>query len=59
MKRIYRFRPWLADNGIGITKGYQLVKEGKLKTVMLGRNRFVTHEAAEAFVESLKDAAEA
>lgn len=55
MKHITPFRTWLSANGIGTTKGYQLVKEGKLKTVKIGKNRFITEQAAQAFVESLSD----
>ncbi len=58
MKKLNRFRPWLEANGIGVTKGYELAKQGKLKTVKIGKNRYVTEEAAQAFIDSLNDQSE-
>lgn len=52
---IYPFVPFLKANGIGVTKGYQLVQQSKLKTVKIGKNRFVTEEAAQEFVRSLTE----
>ncbi len=51
--RLYPFRPWLFANGLKPTRGYQLVKEGKLKTVKIGKNRFITDNAADEFIASL------
>lgn len=53
MKKLNPFRPWLSANGIGVTKGYQLVNQGKLKTVKIGKNRFVTDQDADEFIASL------
>ena len=53
MKKLNPLRPWLSANGIGVTKGYQLVNQGKLKTVKIGKKRFVTDEASDEFIASL------
>ncbi|PJB72849.1 MAG: hypothetical protein CO093_02045 [Alphaproteobacteria bacterium CG_4_9_14_3_um_filter_47_13] len=58
MKRLTPFRQWLSANGIGVTKGYQLVAQNKLKTVKIGKNRFITEESAQAFIDNLNDEAE-
>ena len=39
--------------GIGRTLIYELIAQGKLKTVRIGRRRFVPGEAIEAFLSSL------
>lgn len=44
--------------GIGRTVYFQLVKEGRLRTVTIGRSRRVTVEALAEFVASLTAAAE-
>jgi hypothetical protein len=33
--------------GIGITKGYELVKAGRIETVHIGRRRYATRESLE------------
>lgn len=40
---------------IGRVKFYELVKSGELKTVKIGRRRFVSREALETFVASLSN----
>ena len=39
--------------GIGRTLAYELIAEGKLKTVRIGRRRFVTAEAIDEFIGNL------
>lgn len=39
--------------GISRTSIYELIASGKLKTVKIGRRRFVTLEAIEEFIASL------
>jgi excisionase family DNA binding protein len=41
--------------GIGRTSAYELIAIGKLKTVRIGRRRFVPIEAVDAFVKSLPE----
>jgi hypothetical protein len=33
--------------GVGVTKGYELVNAGKIKTVLIGRRRYATRESLE------------
>jgi hypothetical protein len=33
--------------GIGITKGYELVKAGRIETIHIGRRRYATRESLE------------
>lgn len=43
--------------GIGMTKTYQLINEGKLERVRIGRRVLVTTESIRALVASSRDAA--
>lgn len=52
-KRLISVAQVLAELGIGRTLFYELVALGRLKTVRIGRRRFVQAEALEAFVANL------
>jgi excisionase family DNA binding protein len=38
--------------GLGRTKFYELVKEGRIKTVVIGRRRLVVYSSLEALIAS-------
>ncbi|BCI88548.1 hypothetical protein NIIDMKKI_37540 [Mycobacterium kansasii] len=44
--------------GIGLTKLYELFKQGELTKINIGRRGFVTLESLQAYVERLKSAAQ-
>ena len=52
-KRLISVAEVLSELGIGRTLFYELVSLGRLKTVRIGRRRFVQAEALEAFVANL------
>lgn len=47
-----------AELGLGRTKTYQLIDEGILETVNVGRRRLVPRDSLEAAVARLRDGAE-
>lgn len=52
--RLLSIKQATATLGIGRTLAYELISFGKLKTVRIGRRRFVPREAIETFLDSLK-----
>lgn len=53
----YTVRDFCAAVGIGRSKFYELVGDGKLNTVKLGTKTLVTAAEAERFIKSLNQAA--
>ena len=53
LPRLLAIKQVIYELGIGRTAIYELIKEGKLKTVMIGRRRLVPTEAIEEFVAGL------
>jgi hypothetical protein len=45
--------------GVGATKGYELINAGVLKTVRIGKRRFVTFESLERLAKPDHDSSEA
>ena len=43
------FRDYCRANGIGVTTGYKLVKDGKIKLCHIGKRSYLTREEREAF----------
>jgi predicted site-specific integrase-resolvase len=43
------FRPWLKANGISVTTGYRLVKEGVLKLTKIRSRSYLTKAESERF----------
>jgi excisionase family DNA binding protein len=57
-KRAFRIDEFCAVYGLGRTKTYDLIKAGKLRTVLVGGRRLVPKDAAEAlFAQSETEAA--
>ena len=57
-KRAFRIDEFCAVYGLGRTKTYDLIKAGKLRTVLVGGRRLVPKDAAEAlFAHSEVDTA--
>ncbi|GAB2820544.1 hypothetical protein GCM10022221_18090 [Actinocorallia aurea] len=53
--------PWYPDaasalGGLGRTKTYQLIKSGQLKSVTIGRRRFVDARDIEEFIDQRRSA---
>ena len=53
MPRLLSIKQAIFELGIGRTGTYELIRDKKLKTVKIGRRRFVTIEAIEEFIASL------
>ena len=53
----YSVRDFCAAVGIGRSKFYELVSNGKLKTVKIGSKTLVTADEAQRFIASLDQAA--
>jgi predicted DNA-binding transcriptional regulator AlpA len=53
MPRLLSIKQAMFELGIGRTGMYELIRVTKLKTVKIGRRRFVTIEAIEEFIASL------
>lgn len=51
IKRAYRVNEAVAAYGVGRTKLYALMKEGKLKTVKVGGRRLIPAESLEALLQ--------
>ena len=51
------FRTYCQENGIGVSTGYKLVSDGKLRITKIGSRSYVSRENREAFRKSLRDAA--
>jgi excisionase family DNA binding protein len=49
-KRAYRIDEFCAAFGLGRTKVYQLIKSGKLRSVLIDGRRLVPRDAAEALL---------
>lgn len=49
---------WAALGGIGHTTGYELVNQGKLTKVNIGRRAFITADSIDAYVAELTGGAE-
>ena len=47
-KRAFRINEFCAAYGLGRTKTYELIKNGKLRTNMVGGRRLIHKDAAEA-----------
>ena len=47
-KRAYRINEFCAAYGLGRTKTYDLIRTGKLRTIMVGGRRLIHKDAAEA-----------
>lgn len=50
-KRAFRIDEAVASYGIGRTKLYELMKEGKLRTVKVGGRRLIPAESLEALLK--------
>lgn len=44
---------WIKYSGIGRTSTYELIAQGKLKTIVVGRRRLVDVDAGITYLESL------
>lgn len=55
MSQLIPFREWCKSNGFGITTGYKLLKEGKIKARKVGKLTMITAEEAQRFVNSLPE----
>jgi excisionase family DNA binding protein len=53
MPRLLSIKQTIYELGISRTSMYELIADGKLKTVKIGRRRFVTVEAIEEFIAGL------
>jgi excisionase family DNA binding protein len=53
LPRLLAIKQAIHELGIGRTAIYELIKNGKLRTVMIGRRRLVPAEAIEEFVTGL------
>ena len=53
MPRLLSIKQAMFELGIGRTGTYELIRDKKLKTVKIGRRRFVAIEAIEEFIASL------
>jgi excisionase family DNA binding protein len=53
--RLMSIKQATATLGIGRTLAYELIGLGKLKTVRIGRRRFVPLDAIESFIATLRD----
>ena len=53
-KLLFSMEEGWESTGLGRSTFLQLVREGRIETVRVGRRRLVTAEALEAFVASLK-----
>ena len=54
-RRLWSINEVIHSLGVGRTTTYDLIASGKLKTVKIGRRRFVTAEALDAFIAGLTD----
>jgi len=50
--RAYRVNDFIKAFGIGRTGVYRLIKDGRLKSVMIGGRRLIPADAAEALLKS-------
>ncbi len=55
--RLKKFREFLSYNDIGVTKGYDLVKKGRIRTVKIDGGTYITDEEEDRFVASLLEQA--
>jgi excisionase family DNA binding protein len=53
-KRAFRIDEFCAAYGLGRTKTYELIKAGKLRSVLVGGRRLVPKDAAEALLAEPK-----
>jgi predicted site-specific integrase-resolvase len=51
------FRDYCRANGIGISTGYRLVSDGKLRLTKINSRSYISREDREAFLNSLKESA--
>jgi excisionase family DNA binding protein len=58
LPRLLAIKQAMYEIGISRTAIYELIKDGKLKTVKIGRRRLVPSEAIEAFISGLSACAE-
>jgi len=54
IKHLYSVPEFLTATGLGRTKAYELFASQTVKTVVVGRRRFVTAAALMAFVQNLE-----
>lgn len=51
----YLFEEGMCDQlGLGKTTAYRELKEGRIETYLVGRRRYVTHQALLEFIERMK-----
>lgn len=50
---LMKFRSWLRANEIGVTKGYELVKNGQLSILKIGRASYISRDAREKFLSAV------
>ena len=55
MKRIYTINEFDELYGIGRSKIYEEITEGRIKSVMVGTKRMVRHDDAEEWLASLPE----
>lgn len=58
LPRLIAIKQAIYEIGIGRTTIYELIKDGKLKTVKIGRRRLVPSEAIEELIVSLRNGGE-
>ncbi len=55
MSQLIPLREWCKANGFGITTGYKLLKEGKIKAHKVGKLTMITQEEAQKFISNLPE----
>lgn len=53
-KLLYRIPDVMAETGLGRSTIYELIADGRLESVKVGRSRLVPGDALEAFVAGLR-----
>lgn len=56
-KRLFRPKEAMATLGVKQTKLYELIKEGRLETVKIGRATLIPAKSIDAFIKSLNTTA--
>jgi excisionase family DNA binding protein len=52
-KLAYSLKEWCERSNIGLTKTYQLIAAGELKSRRVGRHRIILHSDGEEYLNSL------
>lgn len=55
-KLVYPIQEAFVQLGVSHSRGYELIKDGRLKTFLNGRRRLVTHKELEACIEVMQRA---